>query len=201
MIRTVIFDLGNVIIPFDFARGYRMLSSRCGLAPEEIPLRIGSTDLVTRFESGQIETGDFVRRLTSLLGLQMTVEEFAEVWSAIFEQETLIPDSLPEQLRASGLRLLLLSNTNDLHMRYVRKNYGILRHFHHQVLSYEVGAMKPSPRIFAEALANADCAPGECFFTDDIPAYVEAAKQAGIDAEQFQGLPKLRQDLKLRGLL
>ena len=49
MIKTVIFDLGKVIIPFDFTRGYRGLEQVCGIPAAEIPLRIGATDLVHRF--------------------------------------------------------------------------------------------------------------------------------------------------------
>jgi putative hydrolase of the HAD superfamily len=68
------------------------------------------------------------------------------------------------------------------------------------VLSYKVGAMKPSPVIYAEAVKHARCEPGECFFTDDIPAYVEAARANGLDAEQFTGYEKLVTDLRARDI-
>ena len=68
MIKTVIFDLGKVIVPFDFSRGYRTMSEHCSYTPEEIPKRIGSTDLVRRFESGQVEPEQFVEQLCGVLG-------------------------------------------------------------------------------------------------------------------------------------
>src|SRR5260370_16929184 len=52
MIKTVIFDLGKVIVPFDFSRGYRAMSALSGHSPEEIRARIISTDLVRRCETG-----------------------------------------------------------------------------------------------------------------------------------------------------
>ena len=67
MIKTVIFDLGKVIVPFDFTRGYRAMEPLCGYPAAEIPKRIASTDLVTRFESGKVEPEDFVRQLCKLL--------------------------------------------------------------------------------------------------------------------------------------
>jgi putative hydrolase of the HAD superfamily len=201
VIKTVIFDLGNVIVPFDFRRGYERLSPVCGLEPVEIPKRIGSTDLVARYESGLVTSPDFVRELGTLLGFEMAVEEFAGIWSIIFDRETLIPDSLPEQIRAAGFRLLLLSNTNDLHFQFIEQNYSILRHFHEFILSYKVKAMKPRPEIFAEAIRVAGCEPSEIFFTDDVPAYVAGARKAGIDAVQFQSYGQIRGELAARGVV
>ena len=200
MIRTVIFDLGNVIIPFDFGKAYALMTERTGLEKEEIRARIASTTLVRDFESGKISTPDFVHRLTSLLGHPMSDADFEPIWGSIFERETLVSDSLPETLRANGYRLLVLSNTNDLHMRFVRKRYPILRHFHHLVLSHEVGAQKPSDQIYDAAIANAGCAPRECFFTDDIAAYVEGARGKGINAVQFQNEQQLRDALTAHGV-
>ena len=60
--------------------------------------------------------------------------------------------------------------------------------------------MKPNPRIYAEAIARAQCAPEECFFTDDIPEYVAGARAAGIDAVQFQSATQLESALKERGI-
>ena len=79
----------------------------------------------------------------------------------------------------SRYRLLVLSNTNAIHIDMVREHYGILRHFDHLVLSHEVKAMKPDPRIYAAALAHANAEPHECFFTDDIADYVEGARRGG----------------------
>ena len=199
MIRTVIFDLGKVIVPFDFSRGYRAMAEVCPYSPEEIPRRIGSTDLVRRFESGQVAPEDFVRELSSQLDTDVSYEEFCRIWSIIFLPHTLIPESLIAGLRRR-YRLLLLSNTNAIHFRMIRENYPILRHFDHFVLSHEVGALKPSPRMYEAAIAKAGCAPEDCFYTDDIPEYVAGARQAGMDAVQFQSAAQLEDELRQRGI-
>ena len=77
--------------------------------------------------------------------------------------ETLIPESLITALKGR-FRLLVLSNTNAIHIDMVRERYPILGHFDHLVLSHEVKAMKPDPRIYAAALAHAQAEPAECFF-------------------------------------
>jgi len=197
VIKTVIFDLGKVLIPFDFARGYRAMEKFCDYPAAEIPKRIAATDLVHRFETGLVEPRDFVEQLSRMLGLRVTYEQFCEIWSSIFLPDTLVPESLLASL-AERYRLLVLSNTNAIHFDMVRQNYPLLRHFHDLVLSYEVKAMKPSPAIYREAIARAQCRPEECFYTDDIPAYVEGARREGIDAVQFLSCAQLERDLAAR---
>ena len=197
MIKTVIFDLGKVLIPFDFSRGYRAMERFCDYPAAEIPKRIAATDLVHRFETGLVEPRDFVEQLSRMLDLRATYEQFCEIWSSIFLPETLVPESLLAGI-GERYRLLVLSNTNAIHFAMVRQSYPMLRHFHDWVLSYEVKAMKPSPAIYREAIARAQCRPEECFYTDDIPAYVEGARREGIDAVQFESCAQLERELAVR---
>jgi glucose-1-phosphatase len=199
MIRTIIFDLGRVLVPFDFQRSYQRLAPLCGLTFEQIPERLRPTGLVQRFESGQIQPEAFVQEFSRILGINLQYADFCDIWSAIFLPETLIPEDMIKALRARH-RLLLLSNTNAIHFQMIEANYPILRHFDHKVLSYKVGAMKPEPRIYAEAIRHAQCEPHEIFFTDDIPEYVEGARQAGIDAVQFQNAEQIARELRARGV-
>jgi putative hydrolase of the HAD superfamily len=68
------------------------------------------------------------------------------------------------------------------------------------VLSHEVGTLKPEPAVYEHAISHSQSMPGECFFTDDIEAYVEGARRSGIDAEPFRGFDKLQADLRSRGV-
>src|SRR5215203_3384505 len=99
MIKTIIFDLGKVIVPFDFQRGYDRMAPFCRYTAEEIPERLRQCDLVTRFEEGQVAPEDFVRELSSILELQVEYDDFREIWSSIFLPETLIPESLVAALK------------------------------------------------------------------------------------------------------
>jgi len=197
-IKAVIFDLGRVIVPFDFNRGYVRLAPLCGIPAAEIPGRIALTGLVERFESGEIAPRDFVRKLSKHLNLDTSYENFCEIWSSIFLPYTLIPEAMIEGI-ARNYRLVLLSNTNAIHFEMLRENYPLLRHFHALVLSYEVGAMKPLPWIYRRAIEAAGCFPEECFFTDDIPAYVEGARAQGIDAVRFESAAQIEKELRKRG--
>ncbi len=199
MTKVIIFDLGRVIVPFDFQRGYNRLEKLCDFPAAEIPARLRPTGLVQRFESGGVEPRDFFSQLCGHLNLRASYEEFCDIWSSIFLPETLIPEPMMAAL-AQQRPLVLLSNTNAIHFEMIRENYPILRHFRDFVLSYEVGAMKPSPLIYQKAIEAAGCRPEECFFTDDIEEYVLGARQQGIDAVQFQSAAQIREELRRRGI-
>jgi len=200
LIKAVIFDLGRVIVPFDFARGYSRISALTGLPQSEIPERIRPSGLVERLESGTIEPRDFFRQLSEVLGLKCSYREFCEIWSSIFLPATLISEEMLAKI-AARYRLVLLSNTNAIHFDMIRANYPHLRHFHALVLSHEAGAMKPSPRIYEQAVTAAGCRPEECFFTDDVAEYVEGARRCGIDAVQFESVEQIERELRRRKVL
>lgn len=199
MYKAIIFDLGKVLIHFDFKRGYQGLEGLCPYPAAEIRQRISSTDLVVRFETGLVEPGDFFEQFSRLLDLRMDYPKFCEIWSSIFD-DTLVPEEVLKGL-ARRYRLVLLSNTNSIHFEMVRERYGyVLRHFHDLVLSYEVKAMKPDPRIYRIAVERAGCRPDECFYTDDIAAYTSAAREQGIDAVTFESATQIQEEMAARGI-
>src|SRR5690349_24015239 len=107
MIKTIIFDLGRVIIPFDFKRGYVRMAPLCGYSAEEIPKRLSTSDLVSRFETGAVEPQAFVNELSNILGLKTDYDQFCNIWTSIFLPETLISEDFIKALRRHH-RLLVL---------------------------------------------------------------------------------------------
>jgi glucose-1-phosphatase len=199
VIRAILLDLGNTIVPFDFQPAYARLERLCPWPAAEIPKRLARTNLVPRFETGDVQPEEFVRRLCAELDLSMTYAEFCDLWSSIFLADTLISESLLGSL-AQRYRLILVSNTNPIHFEMIRAVYPLLRHFHGYVLSYEVRAAKPSPLIYREAIALAGCAPGECLFVDDLQMCVEGARQQGMEAVRFVSQSQLEADLRASGV-
>jgi len=200
VIKTILFDLGNVIVPFNVDLAYVRMAKLCGCPSEEIAARIRATGLVRPFEKGEIEAEPFVRELSTALRINITYREFCDWWSCVFMPEPLVPEALLEDLR-SRYRLLALSNTNPIHFAMLQEAYPLLRHFDDYVLSYQVGAAKPEAKIYHEAIARAQCSPEECFFTDDLAVNVEAAREYGMDAVQFFSAEQLEGELRSRGLL
>jgi putative hydrolase of the HAD superfamily len=157
--KAVIFDLGNVLVHFDFRRAYEALERLGPYRAAEIPARLAPTGLVQRLETGLVEPREFVAELARVLDLRIGYDEFRRIWFSIFS-DALVPESMLVGLKAR-YRLLLLSNTNALHFEMLGEHYPLLRHFDHLILSYEVKAMKPQPQIFQAAVALAGCLPEE----------------------------------------
>jgi len=197
--RAIIFDLGRVIVPFDFERGYRQLSALCSMDTQEIRARIGATGLVNQFETGLIEPEPFVSQIVEALGIRLDFSGFSLIWNSIFLPETLIPESLLTGLHRR-YRLLLLSNTNAIHFSGLEEQYPLLRHFDHFVLSYKVRIMKPDTAIYLHAAQLAGCAPAECLFIDDLAENAAGAERAGMKALVFHCEEQLMRDFVRLGV-
>lgn len=199
-IKTIIFDLGGVIVPFDFSRAYSRLETLSGLSRDEIRQKLTGDGFSASFERGDVTPPEFLAEFNRRLSTRLAMDEFAEIWVSIFSLQTLVSEALIASL-AARYRVILLSNTNQTHYEWIARTYPHLGHMHHHVLSYQVRAMKPDPAIYAAAIGHAHCRASECFFTDDVLPYVEGARAAGIDAVQFTGEPALRAHLAERGII
>ncbi len=199
MTKAILFDLGNVLVGFDFSLGYRAIEEVSPYDAEEIPVRIRASGLVPPYERGEVSSEEFYRQLSRLLELQVSYEQFCDLWSTIFLPDPIVSDDLLASLRRR-YRMVLISNTNDIHFRMIQAHYPLIRHFDAHVLSHQVGAAKPADRIYQEAVRQAECRPEECVYIDDVPGFVEGGRRNGLDAVQFTGQADLEQELRRRGI-
>lgn len=199
MIKTIFFDLGNVLVFFSHEKMFHQLSFCTGLSPESIRQNLTEGKLQENYETGRIDSASLCQFFQKKSPKTFTLCEFLKAASDIFApNDSLWP--LVEELKNLGIRLVLLSNTSECHFNHVKATYPILHLFDDWVLSFEVGVLKPDPRIFLKALSKAGCNPNECFYTDDILEFVESARQVGLDAELFSGTDELLTALSARGL-
>ena len=199
-IKALLFDLGDVIIGLDFDRAYRAVAELSPYSADEIPDLIRQADLAYPYERGEMSSEVFHRRFCTALEMDIPFDRFRRLWGDMFQPEPILDDTFLAGL-AANYRLVLLSNTNELHFDFIRGRYTLLRHFDELVLSYEVGVMKPGREIYTEAVRRAGCQAHECFFTDDKLVNVEAGARLGLEAVVFENPEQLRQSLAKRGVL
>ena len=195
---TVIFDLGGVLVSVDFMRTCARLEAAGG-APAAVirDAILGSAEKIG-FDTGRLSPQEFAERFCAALGLRLPYSEFAEIWCDIFAEKREVTGLLDEIGKHADL--MLLSNTDPLHIDYVRSHYGFLGKFGRLVLSYEVGHAKPARQIFERAIGL--CAPeSRMIYFDDVPEFVSAARACGLPAEQFVDVARLRRDLERFGVL
>ncbi len=197
----IYFDLGNVIAYFDRARQYRQMAEAAGTTPERVRAVMADSGLSDRYERGELTTAEFCEAFREQSGTRPDDRALLAACADIFWiNHGIIP--LVAALEAADFRLGLLSNLSPCHWEHLcAQGYGILpAAFSVLALSYEIGAMKPDPKIYRAAAEMAGVPPSEIFFCDDIAAHVTAAHEAGFDAVQFTSTEALAADLVRRGL-
>jgi putative hydrolase of the HAD superfamily len=184
-IEAILFDLGKVIVDFDFEAMFRELCGSCSKPAEEFEKVFVDPEWAFRYERGLVTTREFYEHLCNCGGLEMELSDFRRIWSSIFAKELLVSEDLLRELK-QRYPLILVSNTNEAHADHIRQNYSILDYFDEKIFSFEVGCMKPDRRIY-ECAIEASGKPAEAlFFTDDRPENIEGARQLGIRAHQFR---------------
>ncbi|MDA8123693.1 MAG: HAD family phosphatase [Deltaproteobacteria bacterium] len=205
MIKLFVFDLGNVILPFDHAPIAAKLWERSEkkgvLSPDRIFAYLFDREqgLINGYETGRLSSLHFFDRLRDHLGLVMTFEEFKTVWNPIFWENLQVKAAIG-YLKAKGYPLFLLSDTNELHFTYIHEQYPIVHAFDEWILSFEVGVKKPEKRIYDVIFEKLTVERQEVFYIDDMERYVEAAREYGLQGMVFRDEATFWRRLKEMGV-
>lgn len=176
--RAVVFDLGKVLLDFDYAKAARNLAAHCSLPLGEIQNLIDQSPLLYRFETSQLSTSEFFQELKARAGFNGDLNQFAELFGDIF---TPVPPmiQLHSDLKTRAIPTYIFSNTNPLAVDHIRKKYPFFLGFEGYVLSCEHGAMKPAPSIYAAVEQLAGCSGPDLLYIDDKPENVAAGQARG----------------------
>lgn len=200
MIRAIFFDIGNVLLNFSHEKMCQQVSRLCGIDEQLLWKTLMYEGIGKEYELGHMTTQELITYISTFATLPYTEDELYFAFGNIFcPNETIIP--LIKKLKEKEIRLILLSNVSEMHIRFLFEQYPFLADFDHAALSFQIKAMKPHPKIFQSAMQAANCNPNECFYTDDILEYVQAAQKLGIDAEAFISTDQFIKDIEKRGLI
>lgn len=193
-IQTIIFDFGNVVGFFDHRRAAGNLARHSSWSEDQLLAALFGCNLEDDYESGRISTPELLRRVRALCPFRCTDTELEKAFAEIFWPNPDVSE-LVGRLKPR-YRLLLGSNTNDLHYRHFRETFaGTLAHFEHLVLSFEVGVRKPHAGFFEHCLKHARCPADACLFIDDVPANVAGAQACGLHGIIYRNPADLRERL------
>ena len=193
MIKTIIFDLGNVLVYFDETPIFKKWAAASNKKISDVINYYKKSRPRKAFERGEISPEQFYDKTVEDLGLNISYRNFKKLWCEIFTPNKNV-QNVVKSLKGK-YKLVLLSNTNIWQYEYVKKKYKIVDLFDELVLSYEVGYTKPNPMIYLTALKKARALPFNCAYFDDIPEFVNVARLMGINAFQYKNMEKLRTDL------
>jgi glucose-1-phosphatase len=181
IIEALIFDIGNVLVPFDWKRAenlFRLYSDHFSDDAEK-----AFRELIRRLDLGELTGVEFASLGMQTIGFKRSATEFVAIWNSIFN------DNPPMARVVLGLKkrfpLFLISNISDLHHAYLTEKYGVFQHFLDGVYSYRVKCAKPDRRIFEMAVTQFGVNPEKTVFVDDLPANVESASRVGLRSVQY----------------
>ncbi len=199
-ISTVVFDFGNVLGFFSHRQAAEQLASYTDAAPEAIRAYLFGCKLEADFESGKMSADVYRGLVRETFRLRCTDAQFDAAYSDMFSRN---PDVCPlPALLKPRYRVLLLSNTNELHAnQFLRQFADVLAPFDALVLSYEVGIRKPDPHIYEHCRRLADRPASECLFIDDLPSNVEGAVACGWQGIVYRRGDDLRRELAAAGVV
>ncbi len=198
MIRSVISDLGRVVLWFDNDVFLRKLAGRSGKTLAEVKAAVhGDLELLRRFDGGAVTPAGFHARVMAIVGADMAYGDFYGIYNDIFSPNPAAIDVLG-RAKAAGYKLLLLSNTDPERFGFVRRRFPAIALFDHFVLSYELKLLKPDPAIYLAAARSAGSEPQECVFIDDMEENIRGAVEAGLASIHYR--PETDLAAELRGL-
>ena len=187
-IKNIIFDLGDVILNIDVPVASKSFAELSGREQAEILELFSQNALFRQFETGELDEAGFRNYVRKILDFSdLSDEAIDTAWNSLLLD---LPPERVELLQklAKNYRLFLLSNTSSIHITQVNKileaSTGVEKLedlFETVFLSYEMGLMKPDPKIYQKVLEQAGLEAEETLFLDDNLANIEAASKLGID--------------------
>ena len=198
--KAVVFDLGKVLVDFDYSIAGRRIAARGKMSAAEVQQFIDHSPLLFRFETGQMSREEFFAEVQSATGFDGTLDEFNEFFADIFSpiQPML---NLHAALRQRGVPTYVFSNTNELAVRHIRENFPFFSQFNGYVCSYEHGAMKPDAQLYEVLERTSRLGGSELLYLDDRPENVAAGAARGWQAVLHESAEKSQDAVVASGLL
>jgi len=178
MSNVVVFDLGKVLVDFDYSIAARRIATRSTQPAENLHTFLSSSPALVEFETGLLTRQEFFDQVRNAAGFLGDIREFGGMFADIFtEMPPMI--ELHADLRRRGFKTFIFSNTNDLAIEHIRRNFPFFQNFDGYIFSYEVKAMKPDAPIY-EALERLTSKRGaEILYIDDRPENIAAGAARG----------------------
>jgi HAD superfamily hydrolase (TIGR01509 family) len=197
---VVVFDLGKVLVDFDYSRASTRLSAQGNVSAADIRRLIEQSDLLFRFETGAMTAQEFFEQVRRGSGFQGGFEEFREIFADIFAP---IPEMIEMHaaLRQRGVRTFIFSNTNEIAVPHIRSRYPFFSTFDGYILSYEHGAMKPDARIYEVVERQTGASGARILYIDDRIENIEAGARRGWQVILQEHPSRTREQVRVLALL
>ncbi|MGE5839298.1 MAG: HAD family hydrolase [Deltaproteobacteria bacterium] len=182
---VIVLDVGGVLVAFDLKPLIKTLSKNRGDRVTLPPLS-AMDKIFLPLQTGQSSMEDLVPELNASLGVSLSPSKWHALSCSIFTGEMPGMKELLREIKKDFL-LVGLTNTIEVHWTFLLENYDILKLLDGCIVSYIEGMAKPDPAVYRRVVDRYCDGSTPHFHTDDLPEYVEAARQMGWRSEVFRG--------------
>ncbi len=200
MLRALAFDVGRVIVRVNVERALAALGASAGLSGDQVWSAIRTDPRMPDFQEGRMTPQEWHQHLVRRFGIKLSFAEFCTAWNSAIAPEPLLDESLFARL-AAEYRLMLISNTDPIHVAHVENSFRFPRHFPIRIYSCQVGASKPDSAIYLRAIREARLPPADILYVDDAQEFIEAGRSLGMQTLLFQEAEQFLGELHRRGIL
>lgn len=197
---AIFFDIGRVLVRLDVSAAMAGLAAGSTMNAREVWAAIESHPRWRDWQEGRLSAHEWHRQFGQRFGSQLDFDAFRAAWNRALLPEPILPDALLRQL-ARSFRLAVVSNTDPFHVAHLEANFPFMSHFPLRIYSCGVGACKPNPLIYKEALRACRAQAQEALFIDDLAENVAGAERLGMAGIVFESASQLERELALRGLV
>lgn len=199
MIKSVLFDMGNVLLCYDAKRAGLRFAKECKVPLLKLWTHFFTSEVEKAYTRGEMTSHQFYKHSKQVLKFPVNYKTFQHYWNDIFWENPGM-EPLLRQLKKK-YPLYVISNTNEMHFSYIKKKFPhVFQHFKKTFPSHEMGCRKPDTLIFEKVLKIIKLKPEETVFIDDVKKFVDGAKAAGMHAIRFRNVPQMVKDLKKLGV-
>ena len=175
--KVVVFDLGKVLLDFDYDIAIRRFAKRSDAEIDKVHELINSS-VQYDYESGKLTTEDFFEYVKEGAGFQGDRAEFIEFFSDIFSPMKIMLKFF-NRVKAEGVPTCVFSNTNEIAIEYISKQFPFYDSFDFYVLSFEEKGMKPDEPIYRVVEKKTKQTRESILYIDDRPENIETGNRLG----------------------
>lgn len=189
MIKAVTFDLDGVYFTSESFSKFKQL----------IGISNFDDNLMTKFKTGELSEDQFWNFVRSSLGVTLNNDQIFRLLADSYQVNQNVVDTV-KKVRELGIKTCICTNNFPTRINALDQKFHFLSDFDVKVFSFQVGVVKPDPKIFQTLITQSSYLPSEIFYADDKQANVDSALSLGINAFVYTGFENFILKLKDLGV-
>lgn len=185
-IKGIVFDIGNVLIPYDEKRVVLSLLADSKIKDDEkIRLAVFRSVASYLFQIDFLKPAEFYEKIRDALGLNLSETDFFQQYSKTFLEPNSKMVNFLQAAKTAGLKVSLLSNLDKFLYHYLLTKYSWLNQVDYLAISWQWRLLKPDLRLLEAVEKKLSLQSHQIFYLDDFAKNIAVAQARGWQVQQY----------------